>query len=243
MGRDIRGSVALITGASRGIGQAIAETLAVDGCDVALVARSEGGLAETAGRCREHGVRAECIPGDLSDPASLEAVVHECVERLGRLDILVNNAGVFAVSKGEEADPNAWDQMIQVNLLSAMRLTHLALPSIVAGGRGAVIMLSSLAGRFTSPGMGAYCASKHGMMGFAGSLFDEVRDQGVKVCAICPGWVNTEMMSGSGVDPTGVIQPQDVADAVRYVVTSSENACPVEIQIHPQKSPRRTGAS
>ena len=165
MGRDIRGSVAVITGASRGIGRRVAITLAQQGCDVALLARTESGLAETAGLCSEYGVRAEVIPCNLLDAGSQEAAVRACEARLGRLDILINNGGVFGTSPAAEADTHAWDQMIQVNLLSAMRLTRLTLPRIIEGGKGAIIFLASLAGRFTSPGMGAYCASKHGMVG------------------------------------------------------------------------------
>ncbi|MBM3457976.1 MAG: SDR family oxidoreductase [Armatimonadetes bacterium] len=241
MGREIRGCVALVTGASRGIGRAVALALAERGCEVALVARTEAGLAETAALCREQGVRAEAVACDLLDPASVGAAVEAVTARLGRLDILVNNAGVLITGPTAEGDPDAWDRMLEVNLLAAMRFTRLALPHLIAGGKGAVILLSSLAGRYTGAGMSAYCASKHGMMGFAGCLFDEVRDHGVKVCAICPGWVNTDMMDGSGVDPGGVIQPGDVAEAVLFAVTSSENACPTEIQIQPQRAPRRTG--
>ncbi len=239
MSREVRGSVAFVTGASRGIGKAIALDLAACGCDVALVARTTSGLEDTADACRAYGVRVSVIPADLLEAASLEAAIERCVSELGGLDILVNNAGVFEPGTALDADPDGWDRMLSVNLNAAMRATNRALPHLIKGGRGCVIFISSLAGRFTAGGMSAYCASKHGLMGFAGCLFDEVRDQGVKVSAICPGWTNTEMMSGSGIDAAGVIQPQDIAAAVRYVVTSSENACPGEIQIHPQRSPRR----
>lgn len=239
MRRDIRGSVALITGAGRGIGRAIARGLAEEGCDVGLMARSEGELEETARLCREQGVRALPFPVDLADGCALETAVRACVERLGGLNILVNNAGISEDGPATEADLDGWERMLRVNLLAAMQATRLALPHILQANGGAVIFIASLAAKFTAGGMAGYVASKHGLLGFSGSVFEDVRERDIKVCAICPGWTDTGMMDTSAFAREGVIQPEDVADAVRFVVTFPLSACPTEIVIHPQHRPQR----
>src|SRR5438046_2541964 len=130
MRRSIAGSVALVTGAGRGIGRAVAVALAEEGCDLTLLARSENELDETAALCRDHDVGTVVLPADISDVAALERSVAACVAELGGLNILVNNAGMFAGAPAPEADPDGWERMLQVNLLGAMRATHLALPHI-----------------------------------------------------------------------------------------------------------------
>lgn len=243
MRRDIRGSVALITGAGRGIGRAIAQGLAEEGCDVALLARSEGELEQTARLCREHGVRAVPLAVDIADSPALENAVRTCVEQLGGLNILVNNAGVSVDGSAAAADPDGWERMLRINLLAAMRATHLALPHILEAGGGAVVFIASLAAKFTAGGMAGYVASKHGLLGFSGSVFEDVRERDVKVSVICPGWTNTAMMDTSAFAREAVIQPEDVADAVRFVVTFPRSACPTEIVIHPQHRPQRLRTS
>src|SRR5205823_4790432 len=147
MRRSIAGSVALVTGAGRGIGRAVALVLAEEGCDLALLARSESELGETAALCRDHNVRALVLPSDISDTAALERSVAACVAELGGLNILVNNAGMFADAPAPEADPDGWERMLHVNLLGAMRATRLALPHILKADRGAVVFIASLAAK------------------------------------------------------------------------------------------------
>ncbi len=239
MSESIRGQVALVTGAGRGIGRAVAEMLAREGCHVGLIARTGDQLAETAALCERHGVRTARFPLDVTDAGALEGAIVACASELGGLNILVNNAGVFEAGRVDEADADRLARMVEVNLTASIRATRAALPYMRKAGTGAVLFLASLAGRFTGPGMAGYAASKHGLVGFSGCLFEEVRDQGIKVCTLLPGWTATDMMEGSGVDPSTVIRPEDVAEAVRWVVTFPSNACPTEIHIQPQRTPSR----
>ncbi len=237
MGQSIRGNVALVTGAGRGIGHAIARALADEGCDVALLARNADELEDTARHYRASGVRALCLTADLTKTGAIEASVERCADTLGRLDILINNAGIFHWGSALEADPAAWDQLIDLNLRAAMRATRHALPYIACGEQGAVIFIASLAGKFAYGMNAAYVASKHGLVGFAGSVFEDVRERDIKVCAICPGLVSTAVTADIGIDPAKAIQPEDVAAAVRFVVTFPRSACPTEILLSPQRNP------
>ncbi len=240
MRQDIRGRVACITGAGRGIGRAIAVGLAEEGCHVALLARREEEVAETARLCRERAVRALPLPTDVTDAEALAAAIERCVEELGGLNVLVNNAGIFDWASADEADPDVWDHLIDVNLKSAMHATRLALPHIKRGGPGAVVFIASMAGKAAFGMNAAYVASKHGMVGFAGSVFQDVRDHDIKVCAVCPGLVNAGAARRMDVPPgkfEEFIQPEDVAEAVRFVVTSPSTVCPTEILLNPQKTP------
>ncbi len=241
MGR-LSNQIAMVTGAGRGIGRAIAEALAAEGADVALLARSPGELEQSAAACTVHGVRALAIPTDLTTERNAEAAVESCRQGLGDPDILVNNAGVFSLEPAYEGDLGAWNRLLTLNLHAAMWLTRLTLPAMRTRRRGAVIQIASLAGLYTSAGMAAYCASKHGLIGFSGSVFEDVRDDGIKVSSLCPGWTATQMMQGSGVDPSSVIQPEAVAAAVIFVATFPASGCPVLIELHPQASPRRLEA-
>jgi 3-oxoacyl-[acyl-carrier protein] reductase len=236
--RDISGTVALVTGASRGIGEAVAIRLAQAGCDVALTGRNEADLERVAVACRAHDVRALALVADITDPDALQGLVADTVSGLGGLGVLVNNAGIYASGRVQEADIDAFERVIDVNVKALMRLTRLALPHILESSHGAVINIASVAGKGSFPGGAAYCASKHAVVGFTGSLYEDVRRHGVKVCAICPGFVNTSMVNTRpGLDPARMIQPADIAEAAHMVVAFPDTACPTEILIRPQRSP------
>ncbi len=239
-GASLHGSVALVTGASRGIGRAIAEGLAAEGCDLGLVARRKRGLLKTARLCAESLAQAVPIQADLARKKAAEEVVRRTIDAFGRLDILVNNAGVMLRGAAHDADLADWDQTLEVNLRALMHLTRHALPHLMRRPRSAVINISSIAGKMGFPGGGAYCASKHGVMGFSEALFEDVREHGVKVCAICPGYVRTELVSArGGLDPDRMIQPEDVAEAVLFVARFAHTGCPTEIVLRPQRTPYR----
>ena len=227
--RDIRGQVALVTGASRGIGAAVAQTLAEAGCRVALTARGQADLDAVANKCKTAGVEAITLAADMNDAATPEALVSACTEQLGGLDILVNNAGVAHFGGAVTANIAAWEQMLDVNLRAVMRMTKAAVPSIRRGRRGAIVFVASISGKRGLADGAGYAASKHGVVGFAHSIFQDLKADGIKVSAICPGWVATDMATQFGVNPRHVIQPQDVADAVRFVVTFAAGGCPTEI--------------
>ena len=238
MTQALKGHVALISGASRGIGRAVAIDLARAGADLTLLARSEEALEETAALCREEGSRVLALITDVTDRAQLERAVSKTLGELGGLNILVNNAGIHATGKAQSADIEDFERVIDVNVKALMNLSRLALPHILAAqGHRAVIHIASVVSRMSFGGGGAYCASKHAVLGYSNSMFEDVREAGVKVCAIQPGFVATDMVAGHGLNMDKMIQPQDIAKTVRFVATYPETGCPVEIIVRPQRSP------
>ncbi len=235
----LQGHAALITGAGRGMGRAIALMLAHEGCDVALAARSASELDDTAQQCEAHGVRALPIALDLADTSALADAISNTSNELGRLNVLINNAGMHQFASSVDADLEMWDAMLNVNLRAVMHATRLSLPHIIAGTqrgqRGAVIFMSSLGGKFSAPTNAGYAATKHALTGFAGSVFEDVRDHNVKVCTLYPGWTNTGLLA-DWLNAGDVIQPEDIAEAVRFVISSPSTVCPTEIVLHPQSS-------
>jgi len=248
MTTKLDGSVALITGASSGIGAATALALAAEGAAVALVARRQERLEELAERIRRLGGRAEAIRADITDRSQAEAAVSRAIEVFGRLDTLVNNAGVMLLGAVEGAPVAAWDRMIAINLQGRLYVTHAALPHLLesaAGPRGVadVVNLSSLAGRTASAGWGVYNLTKHGLGAFAESLRQEVAGRHVRVSLIEPGPVGTELFthirpevlqaSADSFANTPVLQAEDVADSIAYVVTRPQHVAINEVLITP----------
>jgi 3-oxoacyl-[acyl-carrier protein] reductase len=239
--QPLHDQVALVTGAGRGIGRAIAVRLARAGCRVAALARTESELAETAreAEAQSPSVPVLAVPTDVTHDADLEAAVRLIMERLGRIEILVNNAG-FApprstVLKTSLAD---WDRTLATCLRAPMVLTRLVLPDMLAHGRGTIVNIASIAGKKGKAGEAAYAAAKFGLLGFTQSLFAEVRDHGIKVTAICPGVVDTGLIPlNRRVDRSKFLQPSDIADAVCDVISSPLRACPTEIVLEPQHDP------
>jgi 3-oxoacyl-[acyl-carrier protein] reductase len=239
MTKPLRNRTALVTGASRGIGRAVALHLAEAGCHLALTGRDREALEATAAACREHGVSAHSLPADLARREECRYAVDEAVAALGGLDILINNAGVPGSGRAGETAPEDWDLTLAVNIRAPMDITTLALPHIVKSEAGAVIFLASIAGKMSFAGGGAYCASKHAVPGFAGSVFEDVREHGVKVCAISPGFVNTGLVASKNLDADKMIQPEDVADTVLWICQTPANVCPTQITLRPQRTPYR----
>lgn len=237
MMRDIRGEVALITGASRGTGRAIALALAKAGCHVALLARQLAELEQTASLCQEYGVKTLCLPLDITDKDALKEAFETCINELGALHTLVNNAGVSGSGDLASSSIDEWEWTLDVNLRAAMNATYFALPHIQQQTHGAIIYIASIAGKTGVAGASSYSASKHGVLGFASSVFEEIRDANIKVCAICPGYVNTEMVASDNLDPARMIQPEDIAQAACFVVQFPTNTCPTEIVLRPQRDP------
>ena len=231
------GRAAIVTGAGRGIGRAIAEMLAEEGCSVAVVARTAEELIETASACEEFGVETLVLPADITDPGELSGVFERCHHEFRRLDILVNNAGLADHGTPFAADPDLWDRVLDVNLHAGMRASRFALPYLLNSSQAAIVFIASLAARTPYGNMPAYVASKHGILGFAGSLFSDIRERGIKVTTICPGLVETSLSEPFEADRNKMLYPEDVADAVRYVLLSPSHVCPTEIVLHPQYSP------
>jgi len=237
--RSLAGQVALITGASRGIGRAIALRLAQAGASVALAARTEPDLQKVAEIIRATTGTALVVPTDVTNDHQGEQLIEIVLAQFGHLDILVNNAGGgpprTPIVKARFSD---WEQTLRVNLWATMWLTKLALPSMIERRHGAIINICSLAGLNGKAGEAAYAAAKFGVRGFGQSLFEEVREYGIKVSTICPGYVDTALIPPNRrLDRSNMLSPEDVAEAVYNVIVSPARTCPSEIVLHPQLDP------
>lgn len=237
MSLQLSGRVALVTGASRGIGAAIAKILAEQGVNLAITATNKKNLEQTEKTCRAHGVSVFTLAMDMGSTESIHAGVNAVLQQYDAIHILINNAGVMGQSPAQEMPIDMIDQLIDVNVKGLMKLTSAALPHLLKNESGAVINIASIAGRVTYATGSAYTASKHAVMGYTGSLYDDVRAAGIKVSAICPGFVDTDMVRSDKLDGEKMIQPRDVAEAVSYVLTSPATVCPTEIVLRPQFSP------
>jgi len=226
---------ALITGASRGIGRAIALRLAEAGMRVFANGRDEACLDETCQLVRRHGGEAHSYCADISDHAAIQRMVDWAAED-GGIDVLVHCAGIGGQTPITKPDFALWDRMLDVDLRAPMHLTGLALPH-VSKRQGIIVFVGSVAGKLGIAGSSAYCAAKHGIDGFASALFEEVRELGVRVVRVHPGDVNTDMTAGRDLDPTKMIQPSDVADLVLTAIRIPPTACVVEMIVRPQRTP------
>jgi len=234
MNHHLKKKHAVITGGGRGIGLAISKMLLKQNCQISLVGRTKSSLDKIASEFKDKRVRV--YPCDLSKLEKLEDLSLKIIEDSGPADILINNAGMGSPASVENADMSSWQRMISLNLTSLMMLSHFFSQRMKDKGWGAIINIASVAGKMTFAKGAGYCASKHGVVGFSGSMFEDLRDYNIKVCAICPGYVNTDMVSARGLDPHTMIQPKDIADCVEFVLGSSIHSCPVEIVVRPQKT-------
>jgi NADP-dependent 3-hydroxy acid dehydrogenase YdfG len=236
--------VALVTGASSGIGEATAEALAAEGASVALAARREDELEDLADRLEADGAGTLVVPTDVTDEAEIEDMIETTTEEFGSLDILVNNAGVMLLERVDEADRANFRQMVEVNLLGLMNATHAALPIMEAQGNGHIVNISSVAGREASASGSGYNATKFGVNGFTDALRQEVNDDGIRTTLIEPGIVDTELQEhvpdddvqeglDEWVEEMAPLTGEDVARSIRYVVTQPQHVSVNELLIRP----------
>ncbi|MEV6281516.1 SDR family oxidoreductase [Kribbella sp. NPDC051770] len=240
--QSLEGKVALVTGASSGIGAAVAQTLAGAGMKVVAGARRTERLAELTAT-QEYGGEIVTVKLDVTDEQSVRDAVATTVERFGRLDLVVNNAGVMLVGPVQTADTADWNRMVQTNLLGSMYVAHAALPHLLET-KGTLIQTSSTSGRSASAGNGVYAATKFGVNAFTEALRQEVTAQGVRVVSIAPGMVDTELASHV-TDPqilamaaklyasVRTLSPQDIANAVLYAATQPDHVTVNELTIRP----------
>jgi 3-oxoacyl-[acyl-carrier protein] reductase len=211
----LEGKAALVTGASRGIGRAVAQLLAAAGVRLGLASRSgdDLGLEDVVAR-----------PCDVRNPTDLEAIVGETVDRFGRLDILVVNAGVGAYGPFLELSPEHLEEMIDVNVKGTLYAVRAALPHLLEGGEADLVTIASEAGRRGLPLEAVYCASKFAQVGFTRAMDHELRERGVRCTNICPGGVATDFAMGRGRTPempelAGMMSAEDVAEVVLFALT------------------------
>jgi NADP-dependent 3-hydroxy acid dehydrogenase YdfG len=248
-GRPLSGKVALVTGASSGIGEATALALADAGAAVAIGARRADRLEALAGRLREGGARVLALDLDVTDEAACRAAVARTREELGGLDVLVNNAGVMLLGTIVGADVEDWRRMLSTNVLGLMYMTHAAIDGMVEQGSGDVVNISSTAGRTARAGAGVYNASKWAVNAFSESLRQEVTARGVRISLVEPGATETELRShitqpaareAAQQHTTGMrpLQAEDVARAIVYVVGQPPHVAVNEVLLRPTDQER-----
>ena len=249
MSRRLEGTVALVTGASSGIGHAAAVELAREGASVALVGRREDRLAALAAEITRAGGQALVVPADITDAQAAGKAVERTVESLGRLDTLINNAGLMLLGPVPGADLDDWRRMIDINLMGLMYTSHAATPHLVKAAADAprrvadIVNIGSLAGRSAFAMSAVYCATKFGVGAFSEALRQELASSHVRVSVVEPGSVDTELRTHNTAPVQQQLethfgdierlQSQDVADAVGYIVTRPRHVAVAELLIRP----------
>ncbi len=235
---SLAGQVAVITGAGRGIGAAIAAKLASLGATVVVCGRTRGPLDSTAGAISKAGGRAEALECDVTDLHSVEAVAAHVAETLGRLDILVNNAGVGGFGGPlHQLPPESWDQVLNTNLRGVYYCIRAFAPMMIRARTGHIINISSLAGKNALPNGAAYAASKWGLNGLSYSVAEELRTHKIRVSVVCPGSVDTELSPHAGKDKSKMLQADDVGHVVSMLVTQAPQSFVSEVLMRPTQKP------
>ena len=205
-----------------------------------LTARTAAQLEQVQQEILALGGEAICIAADLTRDEEIDRLFEESNRRWQPADILINNAGWGKRAPVVKARHEDWDQTFRLNIRAPMILAKSFLPRMIEKGEGAVINIGSISGKTGEANGAAYAASKFGLIGFTQSLYEEVREHGIKVAVILPGFVDTPLIPPNPrLDRRKMIQPADVAQAVHYILTSPPTCCPVEITLRPQKSPYR----
>jgi NAD(P)-dependent dehydrogenase (short-subunit alcohol dehydrogenase family) len=234
----LTGKVAVVTGGGRGIGAAIAETLARMGAQVVIAGRTPATLEETAGRIRERGGLCLPLACDVSRPGSVEALAYAVAGQFSRVDILVNNAGVGAPAGPlHQLSLEDWDRVLDTNLRGVFHCIRSFVPLMIPAGRGDIINISSLAGKNPLPNGAAYAASKWGLNGLSYSVAEELRQHNIRVTVICPGSTATGLSLHARRESSRVLQPADVAHVVAMVVTQAPQSFASEILLRPTQKP------
>jgi NADP-dependent 3-hydroxy acid dehydrogenase YdfG len=242
-------TVALVTGASSGIGHATARALASQGAAVALVARRKDRLDDLAAAIEKDGGKALAVEADITDKAQAQGAVETTVSKLGRLDTVVNNAGVMLLGPAESAPIEEWERMVSLNLTGLLYVSHAALPHLLKAAEDGprqvadLVNISSVAGRVARGGAGVYNLTKFGVTAFTEALRQEVGDRHVRISVVEPGAVATELITHvrqevladlakrfGKMDP---LQSEDIADAIAYIVTRPRHVAVNEMLVRP----------
>src|ERR1022692_4374917 len=234
----LAGQVAVITGAGRGIGAAIAQELSKLGATAVLCGRTRAALEGAARAIAQAGGQAEVLLCDVTSLQSVEAAARQVESSFGRADILVNNAGIGGFGGPlHQLPPESWDQILNTNLRGVYYAVRAFAPLMIRARSGHIINISSLAGKNALPNGAAYAASKWGLNGLSYSMAEELRGHNIRVAVICPGSTNTDLSPHAGKDPAKMLQPEDVAHAVAMLVTQSPQSFVSEILLRPTQKP------
>jgi NAD(P)-dependent dehydrogenase (short-subunit alcohol dehydrogenase family) len=229
--------IAIITGASRGIGLAVARELARRGHRLALVARQARPLEEAAHSLASQAPEARAFACDVGDPAAVERVFPEILAWGGRVDVLVNNAGLGVFAPVQKLSVADWDLQLNTNLRGAFLCSRAVAPRMIEQRSGHIINISSLAGKNAFAGGAAYCASKWGLQGLSYCMAEDLRAHNIRVSVICPGSVETEFSPHAGKDPQKLLQPDDVARVVGWLLEQAPQSFVSEVSLRPTQKP------
>jgi len=254
MSESLQDTVALVTGASSGIGEATALVLAQAGAAVAVAARRKDRLDDLVRRIEQKGGRAVAFESDVTDRAQAEAVVQNTVTELGRLDTVINNAGVMLLGRIEDAPIEEWDRMVDLNVKGVLYVAHAALPHLLAAADqpprrvADLVNISSVAGRVARLGSGVYNLTKWGVNAFSESLRQEFTRRHVRVSLVEPGATKTELAShvrpevwesqGNAFADTELLEAEDIADVIAHIVTRPRRVAINEVLIRPTEQER-----
>ena len=229
--------VAIVTGASRGIGFAIAAELARRGYRLALLARDQKELEGAARRLGASAPEVKTFACDVREAAQVKSAFEKVLAWAGRADVLVNNAGIGGFGAIHELSDEVWDDTLDTNLRGVFLCSRAVAPQMIRQRSGYIINISSLAGKNFFAGAAAYCASKWGLMGLTKCMAEDLRGYGIRVTAICPGSVHTEFSPHAGKDPKKMLQPEDVARAAGWLLDQSPTSFASEIDLRPTQKP------
>lgn len=241
MAEDLSGKVALVTGASSGIGRALVRTLAAAGCDLVLVAQSPDRLAAIGAEAEAAGRKVLTLPADLTKPEAVDAVAAAALDAFGRVDLLLANAGLYLPGDVADGDPDAFDRLLNLNVNSVFRLVNRLLPTMVEQKGGHVLITSSVSGHQAIQWEPVYSASKHAIQSFVHGLRRQVARHGIRVGAVAPGVVLNELWGyrdeadiAAKVATREGLRSEDVADAVLFMLTRPAHVTIRDLVILPQ---------
>jgi 3-oxoacyl-[acyl-carrier protein] reductase len=235
--RPLQGKVAIVTGASRGIGLAIAHRLAMLGATLGICARNASTLKSAAEELERGGTKVLATQADVARSSDVNSLVQQVEQSLGPIEILVNNAGIGYFAPIQDAFEENWDAVLDTNLKSVFLLSKAVAPGMMRRKSGHIINIGSLAGKNAFPEGGVYCASKWGLLGLGACMAEDLRSYGIRVSTVCPGSVATDFTPHSGKDHSKLLQPDDVAHAVAMIVTQGPLSFMSEILLRPTQKP------